>query len=106
MSGIAAMLQAKQAKETKKKLDQVALDIDTESLLNKEWQSTRLPTILRKRKGAALYIGSNRQVNIIPKLSTTFRALNSMPSISDCKVVIFGLGRFNMILNLILKWNG
>ncbi|EFC47179.1 predicted protein [Naegleria gruberi] len=64
--------------------------LDMEKLLNESWRTTNLPEIIKKQKDAEKFIGTTRSKDVIPKLENTFRALNDMKSVSDCKVVIFG----------------
>jgi len=66
--------------------------VDMEVLLNESWRATDLPAIINKQKEASKYLGKNREKDIIPKLENTFRALNDMSSVKECKVVIFGQG--------------
>ncbi|KAF0973483.1 hypothetical protein FDP41_008187 [Naegleria fowleri] len=65
-------------------------NVDMELLLNESWRSTTLPGIIKKQPDVEKFLGKKRDSNIIPKLENTFRALNEMSSVSECKVVIFG----------------
>ncbi|KAL9647449.1 hypothetical protein ABK040_006810 [Willaertia magna] len=65
-------------------------DIDMDLLLNDFWKKTELPTIIKEKKDASYFLGKDRDSKIIPKLENTFRALNEMTDVKECKVVIFG----------------
>ena len=67
-------------------------EVDMQVLLNESWRQTDLPSIINKQKESSKYLGNNRDKEIIPKLENTFRALNDMSSVKECKVVIFGQG--------------
>ena len=74
--------------------EKMSSSLDMEKLLNESWRTTNLPEIIKKQKDAEKFIGTTRSKDVIPKLENTFRALNDMKSVSDCKVVIFGQGMF------------
>ena len=74
----------------------MASQIDMEKLLNEAWRKTSLHDVINKQKEAAKYLGNSRDKAIIPKLENTFRALNDMSSVSECKVVIFGQGELDI----------